>query len=194
VEQDLLDSRTLNALLSWTLVQKDRFGASEVRAGYRPDQRSSLNFPLVSADPWHARLRKEIMTLLPRVFEELSVKPFSVMDVELEVSSYGDGAFFLPHIDTVAGVPGMKNYRIISAVYYFHLQPRGFEGGELRLFRFGSLGADGDDHVDVEPLANSCVFFPSWAPHEVRQVRCPSQRFEESRFAINIWLRGRPDN
>jgi Rps23 Pro-64 3,4-dihydroxylase Tpa1-like proline 4-hydroxylase len=30
--------------------------------------------------------------------------------------------------------------------------------------------------------------FPSWAPHEVMPISCPSKRFTDSRFAINYWV------
>jgi Rps23 Pro-64 3,4-dihydroxylase Tpa1-like proline 4-hydroxylase len=42
--------------------------------------------------------------------------------------------------------------------------------------------------VDIEPANDTLVFFPSWYPHEVLPVSCPSGRFEDSRFAINCWV------
>ena len=132
------------------------------------------------------------MEQVPSLLEQLAVKPFELRTTELEISAYNDGAFFRRHIDTVTGVGGLDSHRIVSGVLYLHGQPRRFEGGELRIFPYGAFDAAGDEHLDVQPSANSCVFFPSWAPHEVRPVRCPSGQFQDSRFAINIWLKGRP--
>ena len=66
--------------------------------------------------------------------------------------------------------------RVISAVYYFHNLPKGFSGGRLRLFRFGSDPADHDDgdNIAIEPIDNSLLVFPSWAQHGVERVSCPS--------------------
>ena len=42
-------------------------------------------------------------------------------------------------------------------------------------------------HIDLEPLRNSLVAFPSWVPHEVRPIGVPSGDFGDYRFALNCW-------
>jgi SM-20-related protein len=56
----------------------------------------------------------------------------------------------------------------------------------LRLYAIGDPA--GQTFIDIEPVHNSLLVFPSWAPHEVMPVSCPSQRFMDSRFAINCWV------
>ena len=89
----------------------------------------------------------------------------------------------------MSDVPGKD--RIISAVYYFHCMPKGFSGGDLRLYRLGAdplgEGKEPGNHVDIEPVRNSMVAFPSWIMHEVRPVSCPSGDFRDYRFAVNCW-------
>jgi SM-20-related protein len=63
---------------------------------------------------------------------------------------------------------------------------RSLAGGALRLYAIG--GEADQKFVDIEPLRNSLLMFPSWAPHEVMPVSCPSKRFIDSRFAINCWV------
>jgi Rps23 Pro-64 3,4-dihydroxylase Tpa1-like proline 4-hydroxylase len=75
---------------------------------------------------------------------------------------------------------------MLSAVYYFHRMPKAFSGGCLRLHRIGAR--PGDIGMDVTPIDNSLVVFPSWAPHEVLPVRCLSGAFGDSRFAVNCWV------
>ena len=81
--------------------------------------------------------------------------------------------------------------RVISAVYYFYREPKGFSGGALRLYRFG---ADAQDpaadagSIAFEPRQNSLVCFPSWAKHKVEAVSCPSGKFEDYRFGLNCWF------
>ena len=61
-------------------------------------------------------------------------------------------------------------------------------GGVLRIYSFTDNNDTGS-FVDIELTNDSLVFFPSWLTHEVLPVTCPSGRFEDSRFAINCWVR-----
>ena len=72
----------------------------------------------------------------------------------------------------------------MSAVYYFHVQPLGFSGGELVIHPFGLSEAS-----VIEPRDNRLVVFPSFALHEVLPVVCPNDGFASARFSINCWLR-----
>jgi SM-20-related protein len=82
--------------------------------------------------------------------------------------------------------------RILSAVYYFYREPKAFFGGALRLYRLNlrpsTISAHTNDFIDVEPLQNSLVAFPSWTTHEVRPVSCPTGNFSDYRFALNCWF------
>ena len=118
---------------------------------------------------------------------ELKLSPFRAARVELELVAHGDGAFFKRHIDTQTATE-RSHVRVLSGVYYFHRQPKGFGGGALRLYAIG----DPARFADIEPAHNTLVVFPSWAPHEVLPVTCPSGQFMDSRFAINCWLHARP--
>lgn len=188
---NLLDEPAYQQFLSDILASETRFGPGEIQSGHRPSQRTCLTLPLPPSDAWYGRLIEALSASAPDLFERLGIKPVAMARPELEISAYNDGAFFVPHIDTRTGEGPRSSWRIISGVYYLHRQPKPFEGGELRVYRFGSNGEDGEEHVDFTPTANSCIFFPSWALHEVRPVRSTG-RFEDSRFAVNIWLHGRP--
>jgi len=100
--------------------------------------------------------------------------------IELLGQAYNDGAFFGKHSDGDAGGPNWQ--RCLSGIYYLHAQPRKFEGGSLALY-------DRREHAHLlEPEHNSAVFFPRDVLHEVLPVRCASKAFEDSRFAINVWI------
>lgn len=112
---------------------------------------------------------------------------FEIAKTELELIAHGDNAFYRSHIDTHAG-PGRTielDFRVVSCVYYFHREPKRFNGGEIALFSFG----DNEDVEIIEPGNNRLVVFPSFVRHEVRAVSCPSGEFADSRFSINCWLR-----
>ncbi len=128
-------------------------------------------------------------------FSKTGTAPFEIEYLELEIAAHGDGAHFGAHTDIPIGAgraplggdrSGTQD-RILSAVYYFHREPKSFTGGQLRLHRLCTNGEPGN-HVDIEPEGNSLLIFPSWAAHEVRAVQCPSSRFEDNRFSVNCWL------
>jgi len=141
---------------------------------------------LVDLGEFRALLEARLRGMTEALIAALRVSPFVTTRVELELVAHGDGAFYLRHTDT-GWAAGQPQIRVISGVYYFHRQPQGFAGGALRLHAIG----DADRFVDVEPVHNTLVVFPSWAPHEVRPVSCPSGQFMDSRFAINCWLYAR---
>ena len=82
--------------------------------------------------------------------------------------------------------------RELSCIYYVHRQPRGFAGGELRLY--DCLESDGERRAAATPsrassrISNRMVAFRSDEFHEAMPVRCPSGEFADSRFAVTTWL------
>jgi SM-20-related protein len=126
-------------------------------------------------------LKASVLELLPVMFDRLGMERFAPGKIESECVAHGDGAFFVQHIDTHRFSEG--HLRVISAVYYFHALPKAFSGGLLRLYSL-----DKGTHVDIPPDYDTIVFFPSFFPHEVLPVKCPSQRFLDSRFAVNFWI------
>ena len=116
---------------------------------------------------------------------KLRTAPVDAPKLETQLVAHNDGAFYSRHIDTQM-IGRHDHIRVLSGVYYFHAKPKAFTGGALRLYSIGN--GEGRTFVDIEPEHNSLVVFPSWAPHEVMPVSCPSKRFVDSRFAINCWI------
>ncbi len=126
---------------------------------------------------------------LPEILADLGMAPFD-HQIETELVAYNDGAKFTRHADSRPDTGDPNKPRVdrrLSAVYYFFNMPKGFTGGELRLYPLL-----GDSFVDIEPLDNMLLAFPSFTPHEVLPVACPSKAFAASRFAINIWFHAAP--
>ena len=74
-----------------------------------------------------------------------------------------------------------------TAAANFCRQPCGFSGGTLRIYPLTGAG-----HIDIAPVHNSLLVFPSFVQHEVMPVACPSRHFMDSRFAVNCWFRKSP--
>lgn len=184
-ELGLLEEAECDALREWAIARAETFAASavkdhEVKANFR----NSRTIKKIG-DPWRPVLEAAIAKRLPDLFTALGTPPFEPARIELQLTAHNDGEYFKRHIDTQTGDSKETTVRLISFVYYFSASPARFSGGALRLYGFG----EDTGQVDIEPVRNSLAVFPSWAPHEVLPVACTSGRFEDSRFAINGWLR-----
>lgn len=185
VLRDFLDADTVTGLLDYTLANEPRFAPAGVARKINPAIRRSKT--VVDLGPYREILSARLLALLAELIRELRVDAFEPSKIELELVAHGDGAFYKRHKDTQTAIyDEVESIRALSGVYYFHSQPKAFSGGALRLYAIG--GDVEKDFADIEPLHNSLLIFPSWAPHEVLPVRSPSMRFRDSRFAINCWF------
>jgi SM-20-related protein len=132
-----------------------------------------------------AEIKNRFKAALPEVVAQLKVPGFALAGTEREIVAHGNGAFYKRHIDTFTGASG-STVRALTAVYYFHAQPKQFSGGELRLLPLRHNEAE-SNYLDIEPLNDRALFFPSWVPHSVMPVALESTDFIDSRFAINCW-------
>jgi Rps23 Pro-64 3,4-dihydroxylase Tpa1-like proline 4-hydroxylase len=179
------DAPTQAALLDWALANEARFIPAQLAGGLvKPEARRALI--LRDLGPLAALLDARMRAEAPHWTATLKSTPFETSEVELELAAHNDGAHFTLHSDTYARDEVARGDRMLSAVYYFHRQPKAFEGGALRLHRLNA--AAGDAGIDIAPDDNSLVVFPSWGPHEVMPVGCPSRAFADSRFAVNCWI------
>jgi hypothetical protein len=79
-----------------------------------------------------------VLAKLDAMLAALGIARFAVADIEAELVAHNDGAFFSRHIDTRLdyAAAGKDFHRMISLVYYFHRDPKGFTGGELGCTRW----------------------------------------------------------
>jgi len=132
---------------------------------------------------------ERIQKVLPLVLEKLGMAEFTIAGVEAQITSSNDGDFFHFHSDNASERVACRH---LTFVYFFHQEPRRFEGGELRIhdarLEEGVYVSEGG-YQTIVPEQNQIVFFPCPLMHEVTPVKCASQRFADSRFTLNGWLR-----
>ena len=144
-------------------------------------------------DDFFAIFEDRLRAILPHARLETGVARFRLGTLERQVTAHHDGDFFGTHSDVGATWQDSSGRRL-SYVYYFHEQPRRFEGGELRLYdhRLNELGQleAAETFQTIEPADNSIVFFPSDALHEVRPVRVPGDPDAPgaTRFTLTGWF------
>jgi Rps23 Pro-64 3,4-dihydroxylase Tpa1-like proline 4-hydroxylase len=190
VWRDFLPVAEHKAILEWALANRASFapslvGRGKLRAGFR----SSATVTATDY-PWKGGFRERVRDAVPALAGALGVAAFAVEQIQLSLIAYNDGDFYREHVDTEPSRDrAHAGDRVLSAVYYFHREPQAYSGGALRLHAFNPAS---DRFEDVAPEQNSLIAFASFARHEVRPVMCPSRRFEDSRFAINCWVRRAP--
>lgn len=190
-------------LVDWAISQETAFKPASIFYGqggqqwkHDPAVRHALK--LGNLGPFEPILRDRLLDDLARIMADTGYRGEAPRSIDFELNAYGEGAHFAPHIDIAVG-SGRRPLgkedgedRVITAVYYFHREPKAYSGGELRLFRFGAGssndGVSGDGSTAFEPIQNSLLVFPAWAKHGVERVSCPTGRFADYRFALNCWL------
>ncbi len=187
-----LGEEAADTLLAQMLAGAGNFTPSLVWRGDRfaenHDVRSSLRLPgRVGVDL--EGFTAAMVARADELREAIGMPPFAIFHAERSVVAHGDGDYYRPHIDTLTqpGGGAPDSVRMMSCVYYLNAQPPGFTGGELALHRLGGPAASEPAAV-IEPRHDRLAVFPSFVPHEVLPIACPSGRFEDSRFSVNCWL------
>ena len=190
---EFLAPQELAELTRFTLDREAEFQASEVVSPVAEggivnyDHRRSR--VLMDLGQHEQIILNRIRTVLPDVLARLGMDEFDIARVEAQVTASNDGDFFHFHSDNGSDPVASRH---LTFVYFFHQEPRQFEGGELRIH---DSRLDGDQYVSdgtyqsIVPQQNQIVFFPCEMMHEITPVKCESQLFADSRFTLNGWLR-----
>ena len=190
---EFLAPQELEALTRFALEHEPQFTASEVVAP--TSERGVIDYEhrrsrvLTDLEQYQELLIRRIKMVLPQVVHKLGMEEFDIAGVEAQITASNDGDFFRFHNDNGSD---RVSARHLTFVYFFHYEPRQFEGGELRIHdarleqgRYVSAGSN----QTILPLQNQIVFFPCEMMHEITPVKCPSGLFADSRFTLNGWLR-----
>jgi SM-20-related protein len=188
---EFLVAQEWRALLDFTLSHASKFSATEVigsNGESRLDQSYRRSRVIFELGPFHQLFAERLLTFLPQVLRRLSHPAFPVSQMEIQLTGTNNGEYFRVHTDNDHGqVAG----RALTFVYFFHREPRGFNGGALRIYDTahddGAVTRVGP-YRDIYPEQNQVVFFSSSCLHEITQVACPSGDFAESRFTVNGWF------
>jgi Rps23 Pro-64 3,4-dihydroxylase Tpa1-like proline 4-hydroxylase len=185
VIDDFLSPAEHQDMLVLATASEQNFQAGTI-AGGELEHRQNLvieNF----GDSAHAKLiQNRVLVWYPVLARALGVPVVPVGVVESQLTAARSGQFYKLHADVGPDCP-----RALSCIYYMHRQPRGFAGGELRLY--DCIEQDGQSRPAetfevVDVVSNRLVVFPSGEFHEAMPVRCRSGEFADSRFAITTWI------
>ncbi|MBW4440949.1 MAG: 2OG-Fe(II) oxygenase [Plectolyngbya sp. WJT66-NPBG17] len=178
--QDRLD------LLNCVLDRETQFVPTTTSTGAIDYRQSKILYYFEEYENW---MIQKIKSVVPNLLENWNLQPFSISQVEIQLTAHNDGNYYKIHNDN--GSEDAAN-RIISYVYYFNREPKNFSGGALRVYDLNledKFYIQAESYQDIEPIDNSIVFFPSHFLHEVLPVTCRSRNFADSRFTLNGWIR-----
>jgi Rps23 Pro-64 3,4-dihydroxylase Tpa1-like proline 4-hydroxylase len=193
VLDEFLSPQEVEELTRFTLEHKANFTASEVLSPHAEDgvvnyehRRSRV---LMDLGRYEHLMVERVKSVMPEVLRELNLEPFTIAGVEAQVTASNDGDFFHFHSDNGSDRVAC---RYLTFVYFFHREPKAFEGGELRIhdsrLQDGLYVSQGS-YQTIVPRQNQIVLFPCEMRHEITAVKCPSRAFADSRFTLNGWFR-----
>lgn len=188
VYRDFLDRPILEELLGWAVANEARFDQPRVGVKNKVDDSIRVSMTIRDFGPARLAIDRRVREKIPDIFRDLRVTPFEPSKLETELVASNDGAFYSEHIDTFVGDDRANSDRVVSAIYYFHSEPKAFSGGALRIYPLPFQRKSPDEFVEIEPEQNTLVVFPSFLLHEVRPVSCPTRLFAHSRFSVNVWI------
>jgi Rps23 Pro-64 3,4-dihydroxylase Tpa1-like proline 4-hydroxylase len=190
VLEEFLAPAELNSLLAYTASHQEDFVMSEV---ITPGVKSAADFEhrrsrvLMDLGPHQAVILNRLCMTLPHVLGKLGIEPFSISHMEAQITSSKDGDYFRWHSDNGAGEVAARH---VTFVYFFHREPKAFEGGELRIQGqpYSAMGDEVSNYYTIIPRQNEVVLFDSSLMHEITPVKCPSGKFIDSRLTVNGWF------
>jgi Rps23 Pro-64 3,4-dihydroxylase Tpa1-like proline 4-hydroxylase len=193
VLDEFLAPQELEELMRFTIEHEADFSASEVVSptadGGIVNYEHRRSRVLMDLAHHQDLILARVKAVLPQVLERLGMEEFSIADVEAQVTASNDGDFFHFHSDNGSDRVAA---RYLTFVYFFHREPRQFDGGKLRIhdarLEQGTYVSAGS-YQTIVPQQNQIVFFPCELLHEITPVNCASQLFADSRFTLNGWLR-----
>lgn len=189
---DFLDAETHRRVFDIALSQLSQFkplkvrilhGDEAIRSSNAPDRRRQIGIPC--GDELEAIILPRITAELERNTRRLQIEAFEPKNVSMELHATRNGGFGLPHRDNLSN-PSL----ILAFAYYFHSQPKAFEGGDLLLF--DSDRTDGD-HVFTRFTRlihrdNTLTLFPTACSHQITRVDSRNDDVAHSRFAVVGWV------
>jgi len=192
VLDEFLVPEELQNLTSYALAHQSDFKVSEVISpgviGSVIDPEYRRSRVLMDLGKQRDVVIARLQAALAVVLEKLGMEPFLISRVESQITASNHGDFFRHHSDNAESEIATRE---LTFVYFFHREPKAFDGGELRLhdaYRENGCWFCTGDYITIVPEQNQMVLFRSSLLHEITPVVCPSQAFADSRFTVNGWL------
>lgn len=150
--------------------------------GYEKSIRNNTELSLKN-HPIKQLFRQRISKQLTTIYQGLGLEAFEIGKIEVQLRAYHKGEYFRTHHDFAMG-------RRINFVYFFHPEPKRYQGGELVIFDTNPIKMEyNHEFTRILPKNNQIVFFPSQYFHAVLPAIPQDDDFLSGRFVINGHIR-----
>ena len=187
---DLMGTELHGDMLDFFLSHETEFSPARVGDNQLDTTNRVAVFRWTDDFPHLTEVKAVLDGVFPDVCEALEIPIFSA-SYDLQFQAHLDGGFHRPHPDH-----DVENVRKLAFIYYFHTQPKGFDGGQLRIYAHAANGNAWYDPMrfhTIPPTDNSVIFFPVEYYHEVLQVTSHKNRtgFDGARLSFGGWISDR---
>lgn len=177
--------RVEDALLDYAFTRENQFEDSTT-SDSKESYRKSKVFYITYEDQLFEWWKSLIVPHCERKFFN-NIQDLNYSDIEIQLTHHGESNYYKAHRDSEEVYEGTKN-RVITFVYYFYIEPKRFDGGNLKLY-----DDDNNNHVLIEPISDTLITFLSKTLHEVTNVNYKDMEsekndFKSGRFTINGWI------
>lgn len=163
-----------------TLQNRERFVPTTVTTNEAGHRKSTVLWHYEYQDLYQ-KFTDRLRIFLPELHDKFPEIPIEPSNIEMQLTAHANGEYFKRHLDN--GSNDTAN-RVLTYVYYYTLDDeRKFSGGQL------VLEPGNGNKYHIEPNHNTIVWFPSGYWHEVLPTVMSSDRWEDSRFTLNGWVR-----
>lgn len=133
--EGFLGADLISELLSFAAENESRFKDSTVGITAKDRVNPEIRVSSILRDfgPLKKEIKSRFNAALPEALNKLGMPGFELYHTELELVAHGNGAFYNRHIDTAIDRDDVS-VRVLTAVYYFHAQPKRFTGGRIQRF------------------------------------------------------------
>ncbi len=192
VVDDFLPGQQVQLVQRWVIGQEGEFTTSKVTSTSegRGAVDTAVRRSKVISQPGPLRqlFGHRLLSVADSARAAMGLPLLPVTRLDLQVTATNDGEFFRCHTDNAHATVAARS---LTFVYFLHREPKPYRGGHLALYETtlqDGRPVRGTELMDIEPVRNRMVFFPSHLMHEVRTVECPSRLFVDSRFTVNGWF------
>jgi len=183
---DFLSEEQNRAVLDYAIRKEPDYQKSGVDTTVADHRQSRVLMRLTDLD---VDFDERVREIVPDALNYFRLPLPNKSKLETQLTTHNDGGYYRIHNDN--GTPSTVT-RVMTYVYYFHRQPVAFKGGQIRLYdsrvEFGA-SRPAETFVEVNPVNNMLLLFPSRVMHEVLPTYSSSGAFADGRFTLNGWVR-----
>jgi SM-20-related protein len=183
---DFLSDEENRAVFDYAIRKEPDYQKSGVDTTVADHRQSRVLMRLTDLD---VDFDKRVREIVPDALDYFRLPVLNNSKLEMQLTTHNEGGYYRIHNDN--GTPNTAT-RVMTYVYYFHRQPVAFKGGQIRLYdsrvEFGAR-RPAETFIEVNPVNNMLLLFPSGVMHEVLPTYSSSGAFADGRFTLNGWVR-----